>query len=153
MFAVTINIGFELFTERVYNTDAHAMQTAGHFVCLIVELTASMENGQYYFKGAFAGLFVDIDRNTNTVIFDRTTSINMDPNNDLIATAGQSLIDRVIKNFIDQMVETAGLGVSYIHIRTLANGLKPFEHLDITGIISLVCHISSFSFLLPALRP
>jgi hypothetical protein len=45
--------------------------------------------------------------------------------------SGHSLVNRIVEDFIDQMMETALVGAADVHSRADPNGFQPFKHLDI----------------------
>ena len=61
---------------------------------------------------------------------------------DLLGISGQGLVDRVVHHLVDEVMKTFFGYIAYIHGRTLAYGLKPFEDLNITGAVFLliICH-------------
>jgi hypothetical protein len=50
----------------------------------------------------------------------------MDHNIDGLTIAGQSFVDTVIDDFIDQMVKTSGTGATDVHPGTLTNRVQSF---------------------------
>ena len=55
---------------------------------------------------------------------------------DLVAEAGQRLVDGVVHHLIDHVVEAgAVVGVADIHARPLAHGIEALQHLDELGTI------------------
>jgi hypothetical protein len=56
---------------------------------------------------------------------------------DFIAIAGESFIDRVVDDFIDQVVETAFSGGADIHSGALANGVEALKDGDRAGVVTV----------------
>src|SRR5262249_50969554 len=54
--------------KRIHHRHAHAVQTAGDFVRILVELTARMQLGHDDFGGGTALAFMHIHRNTAAII-------------------------------------------------------------------------------------
>ena len=54
---------------------------------------------------------------------------------DAVGVAGHGLVHGVIQNLADQMVEGALIRAADIHAGAAANGLKPFQNLDIRGAV------------------
>jgi hypothetical protein len=52
---------------------------------------------------------------------------------DLIAEAGEGLVDRVVDDFVHQVMEAGGPGGPDVHGRPLADRLESFENLDLVG--------------------
>jgi hypothetical protein len=55
------------------------------------------------------------------IILDSEAAIDIDLDLDVLAIAGQRLIDTVVDQFVDQMVQALGAGVADVHSRTLAD--------------------------------
>jgi hypothetical protein len=54
---------------------------------------------------------------------------------DLGTEPGQGLVDRVVDDFIDQMMEAGRSCRPDVHRRPLTNGFEPFEDLDALGAV------------------
>jgi hypothetical protein len=144
VFAVPPDIRLKPLTARVNNADADAVQAAGYLVSAFVELSAGMKRRQHHIQRALLGLVMHFRRNSQPVIFDRAAPVEVNMNGNPVATAGQRLVNRIVQYFINQVMKPAFLAVADIHIRAFANGLKPFENLNITGIICMFCHGVSY---------
>jgi hypothetical protein len=44
---------------------------------------------------------------------------------------GESFVNRVVDDFINEVVKTTWTSGADVHTRTFANSLKPFENLDV----------------------
>ena len=108
------------------------MQTAGYLVSAAAELTARMKDGKYNLNRRLFCLFLNTYRNTSAIINNRDRIIFVDRHIDLCTKAGQSFIDRIIHDLIDQVMQTSGRRTADIHTRTLSNGLKSFKNLNLT---------------------
>jgi hypothetical protein len=53
----------------------------------------------------------------------------------LIAEAGERFVDRVVDDFVDEMVQTRRAGGSDVHGGPLAHRLEPLEDLDFVGAV------------------
>ncbi len=72
-----------------------------------------------------------IDGNPSTVVDNRNGPVDMDRDVDLIAESGQRLVDRVIDDFVDQVVQSERSGRSDVHRRALLDSFEAFEDLDL----------------------
>ena len=68
--AVTGYGGFHPVGEGVHAAYTYAVESAGHFICPFVELSAGMEPGENQLKGAYALCGVHVHRNTTSVVLD-----------------------------------------------------------------------------------
>src|SRR6185437_2451899 len=84
-------------------------------------------------RHAFGGM--DANRNPAPIVDDGYAVIVVDLDEDAVAITGQSFIDRVIDDFINQMMQPARIGRSDVHPRTRADVLDIVEHADLTFIV------------------
>ncbi len=75
------------------------------------------------------------NRNAASVIFNGHAAIFVNCNIDGSAITGQRLIDRVIYNFVDEMMQGFDIRAAHIHARALADMLNTFQCLNGTYII------------------
>ena len=57
---------------------------------------------------------------------------------DVLAEAGQRFVDRVVDDFVDEMVQAGRTGRPDVHRRALPNRLESLEDLDLVGAV-VVC--------------
>ena len=110
------------------------MQAARHFVAVVVELAAGVQHGQHDFGRRLAAL-VPIGRDAAAVVDDGDRAVDVDRDVDLIAEAGQRLVDRVVDDFVDEMVQPGRPGRADVHRRPLADRFEPLEDLDLVGAV------------------
>ena len=138
--------------EGVHTGDTYTVQTAGHLVGALVELTAGMEHGHHDLKGRLMHLLMLIDGDTTTVVQYSDAVIFVDRYFDMCTIAGHRLVDRVIDGLIDQMVETLFTNVTDVHGRALAHGFQSLKHLNIArGIVLFLVQLFFCHFLLDSL--
>ncbi len=77
----------ESLRKRVDATDADAMETAGDFVSIGIELSAGVEFGQHHLRGRDAFFGMHINRNATAVIHYGEGIIDVDGDADLGAIA------------------------------------------------------------------
>jgi hypothetical protein len=63
-------------------------------------------------------------------------AIRMNDNVNAFTNAGQGLIDRVIDNFIDQVVQRFDIRAAHIHTRATTDGFQAFQYLNIFCLIA-----------------
>ena len=74
-----------------------------------------------------------INRNTTSVILYSDGIIFVDGYFNVVAIAGERFVDRVIHNFINQVVKSFHANVTNIHRGTLSNSFQTFQNLDVFG--------------------
>ncbi len=127
---IALDLDLEPIRKRVDDGHADAVQAAGHFVCVLVELSARVQARQHDFRGRALLDRMLVDRDAAAVVHHRDRLVIVDRDGDLTTEAGQSLVDRVVDDFVDEMVQTLGTGGPDVHRRPLADGFEAFEDLD-----------------------
>ena len=119
--------------EEVDHRHAHAVQTAGGLVGPLLELAAELEHGHHAFeRGDLAAhllrqLVVAFDGDAAAVVLDGDRAVVVDRDADVLGEAGHGLVDRVVDDFVDQVVQAAGRGVADVHAgrsRTCSRSLR-----------------------------
>ncbi|MCY1415775.1 hypothetical protein D9M71_312690 [compost metagenome] len=138
-FAATAYGQHQHFGEGVNNRNTHAVQATGYLVGVVVKLTTGVQYGHDDLGRRNAFFFVHVYRNAATVVAYRDGFIRVDDDTDVIAVAGQRLVDRVIDHFEHHVVQTATIiGVANVHTGTLAYGIQPFQHFNAGGVVRLI---------------
>ena len=125
----------EIGGERVDARNAHAVQTAGNFVRVLVELAACVEDGKHHFEGRFAFLLVVVGGDATTVVLHGDGFVPIDVNVDIVAETGESLVDGVVNYLIYKVMETSFTGVADVHRGSFPHCFEAFEHLYAVGIV------------------
>ena len=130
---LTVHLGDQQVGKRVDAGDAHAVQTAGHLVAVLVELATGMEDRHDHFEGGTVLLRVHARRDAAAVVGHADRIIFQDGDGDIGAVAGHGFVDAVVDHLVYQVVQPPLPYVSDVHRRSLPHGLKAFQHLDATG--------------------
>ena len=130
-----MNLNPQPFRQGVDHTGAHAVEAAGDLITAAAELAAGVEDGIYHLQGGLAGLGLDVHRDAAAVVGDGdgVAVVNGDP--DLGTVAGQSFVNGVVHDLIDQVVEAAGRGGADIHARPLPYRLQALQDLDLRRVV------------------
>ncbi len=135
--ALAVDFRDEEVTEGVHAGYAHAVQTAGHLVAVLIELTAGVEDGENHLQGAAVLLLVHARRDASTIILDTDGIVFQDLYIYFRAETGHRLVYTVVHHLVYQVVKAPFSNVSDVHGRALSNGLQAFQDLDATGGILL----------------
>ena len=100
------------------------MKTTGYFIRTFIEFTSGMEYRHDDFQCGFLFLFVVVHRNTTAVVLHCDGVVFVDCYFDVVAITGQRFVDRVVNNFINQVVQPLRAYVSDIHRRAFPNGFQ-----------------------------
>ena len=121
--SVAVYLHVHLGRECVHATHTHTVQTAGHFVTVLVKLTTGVEHSHYHLQRTTVLLGVHIHRDTTTVILYGNRIVLVDMNSNLGTETGQCLINRVVHHLIHQVVQTFLRDVTNVHRRALTHRL------------------------------
>ena len=111
------------------------MQSAGYLVSPTAELTAGMKDRKDDFDCRKSRFFLDIDRNSPSVIDNGDGIVGIDLYIDGIAVSRKGLIHRVVYDLIYQMVKSPRRRTSNVHSRSFSYSLKSLQNLDLICII------------------
>ena len=78
-------------------------------------------------------------------------AVGLDDDVDAVAEAGHRLVDGVVDDLVDEVVQAALVGRADVHTGAAADGLQPFEDLDIGGCVLTLgsfSHVWGNSYLL-----
>ncbi len=131
---VAPDLEVERFRQRVYNGHAHAVQASRDLVAVVVELAPGVKDGEDHFGGGLAA-HVLIDRNAATVVGDCDRSVNVNRDVDFVAESGQRLVDRVVDDFVDEVMQPRRSRRADVHRRPFPDGFEALEYLDFVGAV------------------
>ena len=136
--ALLVDLDLEPLGQGVDDRRADAVQAAGDLVAAAAELAAGVQDREDDLKRGPAGLGLDIDGDAAAVVADcdRVAGVDRDP--DVVAEAGERLVDGVVDDLIDQVVQSGLGGRADVHARALADGLEAFQNLDLRGVVFLL---------------
>ena len=128
--------------QRIDHRRAHAVQTAGIAVILVVEFAARMQLGKDHLHTGDAQLRMHVHRHAASVVLDGGAAVLVQLHAHAPGKAVGHLVDRVIDDLPKQVMQAAEAGRADVHARTHPDRVKPFKHLEHAGGISL-CHENS----------
>src|SRR5690606_15450363 len=135
--AVALHVDVESVRQGVDHRAADAMQATGDRVSAATELAAGVQDREHDLD---RGLLLDRvlgDRDAAAVVDDAHTAVGEDRDLDVVAVAGEGLIDGVVDDLVDQVVQTTWAGRSDVHSRALADRFEPLENLDGFGAVAV----------------
>ena len=125
--AVAADFDLAPFGEEVDDRDADAVQAAGGLIGALVELAAELEHGHHALSvenRARSRRAACFDRDAAAVVFDRDRAVDVDRDADVRGVAGHRLVDRVVDDFVDQVVQAAQGRIADVHARPFADVLQ-----------------------------
>ena len=111
------------------------MEAAGNGIAVAAEFPACMEDRQDDFDSRLADLMHGY-RDTAAIIDDSDAVVFLDGYFDVRTIAGQSFVDTVIDDFVDQMMKAPCRCTADVHPRPFADGFQSFQYLNLFGTIS-----------------
>ena len=126
--------------QGVDNRRADAVQTAGHLVAgiLAAEFAACVQHGVDNGHSRDAQLGLDVHRDTAAIVRYLNDVAGFDGNFDMGAVPGQCFVNRIIDDFVDQMMQAGGAGGADIHTGALAHSLQTLQNLNLRTAVSVV---------------
>ena len=124
--------------QRVDDRHADAVQPAGNLVAVVVELAAGMQFGHHDLgrRALFLVAFLDVRGNAAAVVGDADRIVAVDDDLDVVAPAGECLVDRVVEHLEDHVMQAGAVRrVADVHAGALAHGVQALEDLDAGGIV------------------
>ena len=104
-FPVTTHFYIHVFAKSINYRYTNTVKSTRYLVAITAKFSAGMKNSKNNLNSWLTS-FMNIYRNTTTIIYYSYTIILMNSNFDIIAISSQGFIDRVIHYFIYQMMKT-----------------------------------------------
>ena len=158
---VARDFDFAPLRQEVHDRDTHAVQTAGRLVRALFELPAELQDGHHAFERRdfppefLRQLLVRFDGNAATVVLHRHGTFRIDGDLDVLGKPRHGFVDRVVDDFVHQMVQTARRDIAdvhggpladMVHVRQVLQVLRPVVGLRGLGealLLRLVCRLAS----------
>ena len=124
--------------QRVDDGDADPVQAAGDLVAVLVELAAGVQLGHHDLgrRALLLVVVLDVDRYAASVVDHRHRIVGVDDDLDVVAEAGERLVDRVVQDLEHHVVKAGAVGgVADVHPRALAHRFETFQHLDAVRVV------------------
>ena len=128
---ITAHNNLEARGKRIHARNADAVQTAGNFIALAAEFTASMKDGENDLDRRNFLFRMLVDRNSAAVVDNRDGIVFVNRDIDFGAIAGKGLVDGVVHNLIHKVMQTTRTRRTDIHAGAHTHGLKALEDLNV----------------------
>ena len=138
--AVAADVDGQPLGAGVDDRCADAVQAAGHLVAgvLAAELAAGVEDGIDDGDGRQTGISLDVHGDAAAIVRNLNDVALQDLDFDVVAVTGQSLVDGVVHDLVDQMMQAPLAGRADIHAGALAHSLQALQDLNLAGVILVV---------------
>src|SRR6266542_1950070 len=124
--------------KRVHDRHADPVQPAGYLVAVLIELAARVQLGHHDLGGRALLLVIvlDVGRDAAAVVDDRYRIVGMDHDLDVVAIAGERLVDRVVEHLEHHVVQAGSVRrVADVHAGALAHRVETLQDLDAVGVV------------------
>ena len=115
--------------QSVDDGDSHSVESSGDLVAVAVELSSGVELGERQLQCGLP-LLMHPCGDSPSVVYDGARTVLVYDHEDLVRETRHCLIDTVVDDLVDEMVETAGLGTSDVHSRSLPYRLETLQDDD-----------------------
>ncbi len=130
--AVAVDLEVESLRERVDDRDPDAVEASRDLVALSAELPPRVQGGHDHLGGGLVlRLGVLVGRDAAAVVLDAARAVVQDRDLDAVAVPGEGLVDRVVDDFVDEVVEARRAGGADVHTRSLPDRLETLEDGDV----------------------
>ena len=124
----------KLLGKRVDDRNADAVEAARDLVApALAELAARVKDGEDHLGRGALLLGMLVDRDATAVVDHGDRLVGVDRDLDVVAVAGQRLVDGVVDDLVDDVMEAAGAGRADVHARALAHRIETTEDRDLAG--------------------
>src|SRR6185437_13050983 len=135
LFAVAAHREAQPRRQRVHARHAHAVQTAGDLVAVLVELADGVQLGHHDLSGAALGIVLVVHlqagRHAAAVVGDGDGVVRVNDHLNVVTVSGQCFVDRIVEHFEHKVMQTGAIRcIPDVHPRPLAHGLQTFEDLN-----------------------
>ena len=89
-----------------------------------------MQLGHHHLRRRHTLFFVQVDRNAAAVVDDRDRIVFVDGDVDLSAIAGERFVNRIVHDFVNQVVQSHLSGRTDVHRGPQSHRLQTLEHFD-----------------------
>src|SRR5581483_3574601 len=136
--AVLEDLHVEPRRQRVHHGDADAVQATGDRVGLAVELAARVQRGEHDLHRRPLLHRVVVHRDATAIVGYPHATVGEQGNVDLVAEAGQGLVNRVVNHLLHKVVQAALASGTDVHPWTFTDCFQAFEDRDRACVVGQV---------------
>ena len=122
--SVATNFDVAPFGEEIHDRNADAVQTARRLIRALRELTAKFQDGHNALESRFLQFWVHVDWNTASIILDGYGAVLVHGNGNFRRESGERFVERVVDDFVDQVMQSLGGDVADVHGGARTNVLE-----------------------------
>ena len=132
---VPSNADLERLAQTVDDGETDAVEAARDAVHLVFELAAGVHPRQHEFDTGNAVFRVEVDRNPPAVVGDGHAPVLIQRDLDFLTKAGHGFVDRIVDDFMDEVVQAPVVDRPDIHRGPLSDRLEALQNLDLLGVV------------------
>jgi len=123
--------------QSVHDAETDPVQASRNTVGLVVELAAGVQLRHDDLQRRLPVLLERIDGDPSSVILHGDDRILADGDFDVLAEPDHRLVDRVVDDFVDEMMKAVEVGASDVHPGPFTDGFEAFEDLDLIAAVGV----------------
>ncbi|MDR6141661.1 hypothetical protein QE375_001215 [Microbacterium foliorum] len=131
--AAAVDLDVEALGEGIDDGSSDAVQTPGSRVGPAAELAAGVQLREDDLDAGQARARLDVDGDAPATVVHLDAAVIVQDDVDLRAVARDGLVDGVVDDLPEAVHQARGSVRTDVHTGTLADGLEPFEHLEMMG--------------------
>src|SRR5688500_1056423 len=79
---------------------------------------------------------MQIHRNPAAVVLDGDRIVGVNPHADVVRVTGERFVDRIVDDFVHEMVKTAARRRADVHAGAFTDGFQSLEYLDLACVVT-----------------
>jgi hypothetical protein len=109
------------------------VQSSGELIVLVRELAARVQPGEDQFDAGNPFVRMNVDWHAAAVVADFDRAVGMDDDVDRVRVPGQRFVDRVVDDFLNQVIRPRRVGV---HAGAALDRFQARQDFDVGGVVS-----------------
>src|SRR3989449_3607925 len=135
LLAFSAHADLKRLAQTVDDGESDAVEAAGDAVHLVFELAARVHPRQDKFDTGNAVFRVEVDWNPPAVVGDGHAPVLIQRDLDFLTKAGHGFVDRIVDDFMREVVQAPVVNRPDIHRRPLSDRLEALQNLDLLGVV------------------
>ena len=133
--ATTGHLNLKPLGHGVHALRAHAVGAAGEFVTALAVFAAGVQGGEHHLDAGNAVFGMNVDGDAAAIIANGDRAVHVDGNVDLVAMAGEMLVDGVVQDLGNAVMERPFIRAADIHAGLFTHGFQAFEFAQLGGVV------------------
>ena len=136
------DLNIQIGGKGVHDRRADAVKAAARLIRIIIKFGSGMKGCKNKTLSRHP-FFMHVNRDSAAVIGYGAGSVGFQRDFDQCAESGQMFVDRIIENFINEMIKSFSSGPSDVHSRTYSDRFQSFQNGNAGSVINFLRHFYS----------